>query len=435
MYAPLTGEAEWVELWNLSDEAVSLRNWTINDATGNRVLVTSEEQFIDARGFLVLANASPLATRWPQTPSPVLTIAGFPALNNGGDVVVLRDADGVLIDSISYDGGWNSVRGSTLERMHPLRGFDHDNCGASAHVDAGTPGVRNSRTPPDIDCAVTALLATDTGFTIRVANRGLMRTTVANCLLLADRDRNGAISSGELFHRISFAPPAVLDSLELTAEFSDVLAIEFRAILELAGDGLAANDTAVARRMPLVQPGDFVVNEIMAAPPASTPEWVEFLNVSDRPLFPGGLRLAGPPALKGSRESILLPSELAAVPPADICWSPRTPPCTAIGPALPKHRTLWFASCSDRRSACPMKTMPCICFVPTMCASTVWSTAPPGIILCFLPGTGVRWNCCNPRCEVSARGHGRAARIPVGEHRAHATVRGAKHQSTKRRCP
>ncbi|HOJ03788.1 MAG TPA: lamin tail domain-containing protein [Bacteroidota bacterium] len=315
MYAPLTGEAEWVELWNLSNEAVSLRNWTVNDATGNRVLLTSDEQLIEAHGFIVLASAAPLAARWPVAPSPVLIIAGFPALNNGGDLVVLRDANGVLIDSINYDGAWNSVRGSALERMHPLLGFGRDNCAASAHADAGTPGARNSRTPPDIDCAVTALISTDTGFTIRIANRGLTRATVASCLLLADRDRNGSISSGELFVRLPFTPPAVLDSLELTADFSDALSLEFRAILELAGDGLAANDTAVARRMPLVQPGDFVVNEVMAAPPADSPEWVEFLNLSDRPLFPGGLRLAGPPVLKGSREIIHLPAELPAVPP------------------------------------------------------------------------------------------------------------------------
>jgi hypothetical protein len=42
----------------------------------------------------------------PSIPAPILTLASLPALNNGGDAVVLFDEQGVVADSLFYDPLW-----------------------------------------------------------------------------------------------------------------------------------------------------------------------------------------------------------------------------------------------------------------------------------------------------------------------------------------
>jgi hypothetical protein len=71
-------------------------------------------------------------------------------LNNQGDVLVLRDAGGMTLDSVEYAPASHSpdipdVRGRSLERINPLLdGNDRKNWGTSVDLSGGTPGARNS---------------------------------------------------------------------------------------------------------------------------------------------------------------------------------------------------------------------------------------------------------------------------------------------------
>lgn len=117
---------EWIELLNLTDQTINLQGWRLADARTEGVILAGA---LAPHGFCVLAEGAegvPLS-RWP-------------ALNNGGDRVVLRDRTGGVIDSITYPSAPSNV---SLERIDPLKsGLEASNWLAS--VAGQTPGQKNS---------------------------------------------------------------------------------------------------------------------------------------------------------------------------------------------------------------------------------------------------------------------------------------------------
>lgn len=82
--SPASGEAEWLEIYNLAATPVSLRGWRILDASGNQELLIKEDQeaTLAAHGFFVLETA-------------VVT------LNNSGDTLYLLSPTGVQVDKVT----------------------------------------------------------------------------------------------------------------------------------------------------------------------------------------------------------------------------------------------------------------------------------------------------------------------------------------------
>lgn len=144
LFAPASGSAEWVELFNPGDEPVSIRGWTLSDRSGGTALLAEEETRIEAHGYLLVATVLPLAPGWPDPPCPVLLPASFPSLNNSGDDIVLRDESGRTVDSLSYTSSWSPTRGVSAERIladaPPLK----ENWLPSTAAAGGTPGSENT---------------------------------------------------------------------------------------------------------------------------------------------------------------------------------------------------------------------------------------------------------------------------------------------------
>ena len=84
--SPLSGEQEWVELTNLSSIGEILGGWTIEDGKGTPTKL---------EGILL---------PW----SRLMITAPKGTLNNAGDLVVLKDAQGRTIDGVAY-GDWDTA--------------------------------------------------------------------------------------------------------------------------------------------------------------------------------------------------------------------------------------------------------------------------------------------------------------------------------------
>ncbi len=91
--APHAGEAEWVELFNPSDQVVDLSGWSIGDAAG----VTPLEGAIAPRSRFLIASQQLDA----KSPSLVVDRIGN-GLNNDGDLVIILDVEGRVVDEVSY---------------------------------------------------------------------------------------------------------------------------------------------------------------------------------------------------------------------------------------------------------------------------------------------------------------------------------------------
>jgi DNA/RNA endonuclease YhcR with UshA esterase domain len=85
---PATGESEWVELQNTSNNPVTTNGWSLLDASGAATLLP--DGLVNAGSFLVIEN--------PKG-----------KLNNDGDSVILKNASGSVIDSILYNSDLGGV--------------------------------------------------------------------------------------------------------------------------------------------------------------------------------------------------------------------------------------------------------------------------------------------------------------------------------------
>ena len=85
---PATGEAEWVELTNMSSNSVTTNGWTLTDASG--AVTPFPDGTIPPGGFLVIEN--------PKG-----------KLNNDGDTVIVKDLNGTVIDSVMYNADLGGI--------------------------------------------------------------------------------------------------------------------------------------------------------------------------------------------------------------------------------------------------------------------------------------------------------------------------------------
>ncbi len=144
MFSPATGGFEWIELFNAGPQEVNLRGWILQDRSGTGGIIAADDIGVPAGEYVIIASKIPLAPGWETLPAAVLLPTKFPSLNNGGDDILLHDAAGTRIDSVTYTGSWSSQRGVSTERLRhdlpPLR----ENWAASIAVAGGTPGKQNS---------------------------------------------------------------------------------------------------------------------------------------------------------------------------------------------------------------------------------------------------------------------------------------------------
>ena len=126
MAAPREG-GEWVELLGLGKTPIDLRGWQLSDGPTEGVIPMGE---LVPHGLVVLA----------EVPEEGIGLSRWPRLNNGGDMLRLRDATGSVIDSIAYP---MATTGVSLERIDVhVSGMDHHNWLNSTQ--GATPGQPNS---------------------------------------------------------------------------------------------------------------------------------------------------------------------------------------------------------------------------------------------------------------------------------------------------
>ena len=141
-----TDGREYLELYNTTTSAVDLTGWTISDG----FTYTFPAASIAAGGYLVLAKDSvAYYAKYESYPDLDWGGDGNGALNNSGEDVSISDANGTVVDGVTYDDGWASSTdgdGPSLERVHPnTNGSVSTSWAAYTGTDsAGTPGARNS---------------------------------------------------------------------------------------------------------------------------------------------------------------------------------------------------------------------------------------------------------------------------------------------------
>lgn len=135
MYAPSSEFGgtynEWVEIYNSGNTEVNLSGWVFMELSKNHSFSGS----IGPSKYIILSRMPENFTQYYSTSSKIIETKFM--LNDDGEELALKNADGIIVDSIAYTPVGNaSKKGKTLER----NGSDWLESAALG----GTPGAQNS---------------------------------------------------------------------------------------------------------------------------------------------------------------------------------------------------------------------------------------------------------------------------------------------------
>nr|WP_321374980.1 lamin tail domain-containing protein [uncultured Bacteroides sp.] len=139
-------ESEYIELYNRTDNVISLKKCTLNYG-GKKYLLP--DITVDTKNYIVLCNQK-YKDLWTANGILVTGVSSFPALLNTGKLLWLEDEYGNLISWVEYTDSWykdNKKKdgGYSLECIDPDNlSNDALNWCATTDSKGGTPGKANS---------------------------------------------------------------------------------------------------------------------------------------------------------------------------------------------------------------------------------------------------------------------------------------------------
>ena len=158
MYAPLTGEAEYVEIYNNTAVPFDLSQLKItqqdDDGTwGSGKQISDLPHLLLPHAYLALSgDAVSLSEQYSIESEAVTSVSSMPSLGNESDNIALLLTNARVIDVLYYSDDWqspllNDTKGVALERVSAdVETNVSDNWfSASSLVNYGTPGAVNSQ--------------------------------------------------------------------------------------------------------------------------------------------------------------------------------------------------------------------------------------------------------------------------------------------------
>lgn len=141
---------EWVELFNTTDQDISLKNWTLTDNSGTETKINANKK-IKAGGFALLSKSSSTWRFWEENKKAEKIQLGRQigdGLDNEGDHLILKNPQGEEVDRMSWGSDTSGFTppeenslvplGSSTERKAP--GFDTDTASDWEERTPPTPG-------------------------------------------------------------------------------------------------------------------------------------------------------------------------------------------------------------------------------------------------------------------------------------------------------
>jgi hypothetical protein len=277
-------EVEWLELYNRSGKIFQLDQLTLSDGGA---LLPLPGGLLYPGGYVVLsasAGAGALAAAAPN----VLAMSAFPGLNNEGEQLVLRAADGRVIDQVSYDLDWHAAAdkrlgGWSLERINPsapcLGNINWTSCPV---LPGGTPGVQNAAflDTPDLDSP--RLLS---AFPLDEQTLSLQFSEGLDAVAAADPTAYRIEPPLAILNAAPVAGnrAAVLLTLGASLQRGQVYRISaLPQLVDCSGNPAGTQDTVLAGVPETPAARDIVINEVLFNPVSGGARYLECYNRSNR---------------------------------------------------------------------------------------------------------------------------------------------------------
>lgn len=153
MAGPLSGESEYIELYNPTSQNINIVGWLLSETGGSKNIADTCSAIIKPGMYAVIAEDSTIYTAFPYLANPDSTqkvfLAGSLGLNNDADLVKIADVFRTMIDSVHYSDNWYNPNlpgsGRSLEKINPmLNGNDGKSWSSCTNPNGGSPGLKNS---------------------------------------------------------------------------------------------------------------------------------------------------------------------------------------------------------------------------------------------------------------------------------------------------
>ena len=286
--------AEFIELWNTTDEYILLTGWKYKDLSST---YTFTADTLKPKQYLILAaNADVnLFNEFGKTRG----LTPWPTLNNDKDVLQLINVNGDLMDEVSYNLDWykDTVKqqgGYSLELIDPKnRCKGIQNWMASNATSGGTPGAQNSVYQNQINSEAPKLLTT----TIADEQNILLQFSKSIDSLSASKLTNYMVNNG-IGNPVSALPVGPLfTTVRLKFNTPIIKGIEnlltVSNLTDCAGNLIQPSaNTAKLFMAEKIKQGDILISEVLFNPKGSSVDFVEIYNNSNHTLDLKELKLA-----------------------------------------------------------------------------------------------------------------------------------------------
>jgi len=274
---------EWIELRNTTSSAINLLGWRIGDVSGQSGPMPNFTLQPDS--FLIVCTSSAVAAMSAFGTS--ISVTSFPSLDNDGDQIFLRAANGRTIHAVAYSISWyqNELKkdgGWTLEMIDtksPCAGIN--NWKASTNQQGGTPGKKNSvdainndQTGPKLKYAYTI----DSISIIAVFDEpvdSLKGATVGNYTIDGGLSIAAAATTAPFFNTVQLKLSAPITT-------NKVYNLTVSNVTDCKNNMIGNSNKARVGLSVDAGPLDVVINEILFNPKSNGYDYVEFYNANDK---------------------------------------------------------------------------------------------------------------------------------------------------------
>ncbi|MEO7923453.1 MAG: lamin tail domain-containing protein [Chitinophagaceae bacterium] len=274
---------EWLEVKNTTTTPVNLQNWRIGDATGQGGPLPNF--ILQPDSFVIVCSGTAVAAM--SVFGTAISVTSFPSLDNDGDQLFLRAANGRTIHAVNYTSDWyhNQLKkdgGWTLEMIDtksPCAGSS--NWKASVSVTGGTAGKKNSVDAVNNDVEAPRLkraYTSDSVTIVLVYNEpvdSLSGATLVNYSIDAGLILISAIAIAPLFNQVQLKTSTALSA-------NTVYTITVAHVKDCKNNTIGSANKAKLGLPVDPAAGEWIINEILFNPRPNGFDFVEFYNNSNK---------------------------------------------------------------------------------------------------------------------------------------------------------
>jgi len=272
---------EYIELRNTTQQPINLLRWKIDN--GSTTSTISSPYILEPDSIVLLCARTQLVGF--SDIKNVIGLTSFPSINNDGDLITLKNAEGKSIHAIAFETSWynNTIKangGWSLEMIDALQPCSLNNWSASINTKGGTPGQKNSIMNKLKNIEVPLLLqstALDATTLVLQFNMPLDSQSLSNISHYTISDDNISIRSANpmppLFNATTLNLNSKLDSNRIyTINANNIQWCDRK-------NSISASIKTGLPKYP--EKGDVVINELLFDPETGGDDFIEIINTSN----------------------------------------------------------------------------------------------------------------------------------------------------------